>query len=142
MPYAIPMMQSVRRAVAILSPVRARAKVLAREGRTMRSELVSIRRARGLSQQDVADRMGISQQAVHKLERYDADPRMSTIERYSNAVEALIFHRVEEDRGQSMRLAEGSDWESSPAIALHQVRRMSGPRTARVDGWMRERRHA
>lgn len=129
------MMQELRRLAANMNPVRARAKVLARENRRMRTELIAARREAGLTQQDVADRMGVSQQAVHKLERYDADPRLSTIERYANAVGALIEHRVEIDRGQSLRLAIASDWATAPMASV-QVRGVADRRVAQLEGWV------
>lgn len=92
--------------------VRARAKVLAREDRQMRSELVRIRRQNSLTQRDVADALGITPQAIQKLERYDADPKLSTLRRYANAVGALVEHRVTPDLGQSLALASASPWES------------------------------
>lgn len=82
--------------------VRERAKYLAHEDRLLKTELVRRRRDRGLTQQDVADLLGISQQAVQKLERYDSDPKMSTLARYANAVGALVSHQVEFDAGQSL----------------------------------------
>ncbi|ROQ52629.1 helix-turn-helix protein [Rathayibacter sp. PhB152] len=98
---------------ATFRQVRARAKVLAREDREMRAALVRLRHDTGLRQREVAERMGVSQQAVNKLERYDADPKLSTLQRYANAVGAIIEHRVEPDRGQSLRLADRTSW--SPA---------------------------
>jgi len=92
--------------------IRARAKVLAREDRLMRSELVRIRRQNDLTQKDVADALGVSPQAVQKLERYDADPKLSTLRKYANAVGALIEHHVVADVGQSVTLANASSWES------------------------------
>ncbi|MCZ9881920.1 helix-turn-helix domain-containing protein [Arthrobacter sp. B2a2-09] len=106
-------MSTAQTAVPMVTPelVRARAKVLAREHRTMRSELVRLRREGGLTQGDVAERMGVSQQAVSKFERYDSDPKLSTVRRYANAVGALIEHRIERDQGQSVFLAAAkSDW--------------------------------
>lgn len=129
------MMQSLRRVAASLSPVRARAKVLARENREMRSMLVRARRAAGLSQADVAEMLGVTQQAVNKLERYDADPRLSTVERYANAVGALVFHRVEIDRGQSQRLARTDVWVSTNISASSYVRANATARTRTVHGW-------
>ncbi|MDT0169458.1 helix-turn-helix transcriptional regulator [Pseudarthrobacter sp. BRE9] len=103
--------------------VRARAKVLAREHRTMRSELVALRREAGLTQGDVANRMGVTQQAVSKFERYDSDPKLSTVRRYANAVGALVEHRVERDQGQSLVLAAArSDWVPVDAIRFMDVR--------------------
>lgn len=94
-----------------LGLVRPRGKVLARADRELKSELVQMRRDAGLSQKQLAARMGISQQAIQKLERYDSDPRMSTLRRYANAVEALVEHRVTRDVGQSIWLAQPSEWD-------------------------------
>ncbi len=129
------MIDALRRVQNVISPVRARAKVLARADREMRADLVRIRREAGLSQQQVADRMGISQQAVYKLERYDADPRQSTLQRYANAVGALVEHRVYVDRGQSVHLAEDAGWVSIPSGQRHSVTRAKRPRSTAVDGW-------
>ena len=49
-------------------------------------DLVRARRRQGLSQTDVATRMGTSQSAVARLEAGDADVRLSTLERYAAAV--------------------------------------------------------
>lgn len=77
----------------------------------MRSELIRIRRMFGLSQADVAKAMGVTQQAVYKIERYDSDPKLSTLRRYANAVGAIVEHRVTPDVGQSIALASKSTWE-------------------------------
>lgn len=53
-----------------------------------------------MTQKDVAELLGISQQAVQKFESYDSDPKMSTLARYANAVGALVTHSVEPDVGQ------------------------------------------
>ncbi|WP_426323053.1 helix-turn-helix transcriptional regulator [Microbacterium sp. E-13] len=97
-------------AVSPFATVRARAKVLAREDRELRSELIRIRRELGLTQADIAERMGVSPQAVQKLERYDADPKLSTLRRYVNAVGALVQHDVSIDDGQSLALAASDAW--------------------------------
>jgi ribosome-binding protein aMBF1 (putative translation factor) len=44
----------------------------------------------GLSQTVVAARMGTSQSAVARLERGEADPKLSTIERFAAALGATI----------------------------------------------------
>lgn len=129
------MMQAVRRLTAGMNPIRARAKVLARENREMRSALVRIRREAGLTQSDVAERMGVTQQAVHKLERYDADPRLSTVERYANAVGALVLHRVIVDRGQSVRMAMNSPWSSEQAVSSSKVVPILERRVEALHGW-------
>ena len=50
------------------------------------SDLVARRVALGLSQTEVAARMGTSQSAVARLESGDADVRLSTLERYAAAL--------------------------------------------------------
>ena len=55
------------------------------------SEMAAKRRALGLSQTEVAARMGTSQSAVARLESGDADVRWSTIERYA----AALGHQLE-----------------------------------------------
>jgi transcriptional regulator with XRE-family HTH domain len=49
-------------------------------------DLVAQRQAAGLSQTEVAARMGTSQSAVARLEAGAADTRASTLERYAAAV--------------------------------------------------------
>lgn len=104
-------------ATASLDHIKARAKILAREDRLMRTELADIRRANNLTQKDVAELMGVTQQAVNKLERYDADPKLSTLRRYANAVGAIVEHRVTPDRGQSLTTQARTNWESSSRAA-------------------------
>jgi ribosome-binding protein aMBF1 (putative translation factor) len=50
------------------------------------AELAAQRRATGLSQTDVAARMGTSQSAVARLETGDGDVRATTLERYAAAI--------------------------------------------------------
>jgi transcriptional regulator with XRE-family HTH domain len=80
-----------------------RAKHLARADYLLIRDLVQVRIDSGKSQEDIAELLGISQQAVSKIERYDSDPKLSTLRRYSNAVGALVVHVVEPDRGQLNR---------------------------------------
>jgi transcriptional regulator with XRE-family HTH domain len=58
--------------------------------------LVARRRAAGLSQHDVAERMGTSQPAVARLEAGQVDARMSTVQRYAAAVGATLRLSFEE----------------------------------------------
>ncbi|CAN5464297.1 helix-turn-helix transcriptional regulator [soil metagenome] len=53
-------------------------------------ELTARRQALGLSQTEVAARMGTSQSAVARLEAGAADLRVSTLERYAAAVGSPI----------------------------------------------------
>jgi DNA-binding XRE family transcriptional regulator len=56
------------------------------ERRQLVADLTAHRRAAGLSQTEVAARMGTSQSAVARLETGDADVRVSTLERYAAAI--------------------------------------------------------
>lgn len=89
----------------------------------MRAELVQLRRNAGLTQGDLAERMGVSQQAISKFERYDSDPKLSTVRTYANAVGALIEHRVERDHGQSIVIAGAkSDWVQMDMMRFLEIR--------------------
>jgi DNA-directed RNA polymerase specialized sigma24 family protein len=57
-------------------------------------ELVGQRQAAGLSQTEVAARMGTSQSAVARLEAGVTDVRTSTLERYAAAVGGQITWRL------------------------------------------------
>ena len=59
---------------------------MAQDRRRLVTELTAQRQTAGLSQTDVAARMGTSQSAVARLEAGEADVRMSTLERYAAAV--------------------------------------------------------
>ena len=62
-------------------------------GRLVR-ELAGQRQAAGLSQTEVAARMGTSQSAVARLESGTADVRASTLERYAAAVGGQIAWKL------------------------------------------------
>lgn len=52
--------------------------------------LVELRRARRLSQTQVAERMGVRQPTVSGFETESSDPRLSTLQRYARAVEGRL----------------------------------------------------
>ena len=54
------------------------------------AELSATRRRLGLSQTEVAARMGTSQSAVARLEAAGSDVRLSTLERYAEAVGGVL----------------------------------------------------
>ena len=62
-------------------------------GRLVR-ELAEQRQAAGLSQTEIAARMGTSQSAVARLESGTADVRASTLERYAAAVGSQITWKL------------------------------------------------
>ncbi len=59
-------------------------------------DLVAQRQAAGLSQTEVAARMGTSQSAVARLETGATDVRASTLERYAAAVGGEITWKMHE----------------------------------------------
>jgi transcriptional regulator with XRE-family HTH domain len=61
-------------------------KEMAEQRRSLTSSLSAKRMALGLSQTEVAARMGTSQSAVARLESGEADLRLSTLERYAAAI--------------------------------------------------------
>jgi ribosome-binding protein aMBF1 (putative translation factor) len=67
------------------------------ERRRLVGELAEQRRSGGLSQTEVAARMGTSQSAVARLEAGEADVRASTLERYAAAIGSEISWRLQVD---------------------------------------------
>jgi transcriptional regulator with XRE-family HTH domain len=59
---------------------------MAARRRELADELVTLRHAAGLSQTEVAARMGTSQSAVARIESGEADVRLSTLDRYAAAL--------------------------------------------------------
>ena len=62
--------------------------------RALIDELARARRASGLSQTEIAARMGTSQSAVARLESGELDARLSTLERYAAAVGRTVNWHV------------------------------------------------
>jgi DNA-binding XRE family transcriptional regulator len=84
----------------------------------MRKALIEARRSAGLSQSEVAEALGIKQSSVAAFERYDNDPRLSTIRRYAIVVGAQIEHEVRQ-------FSFGGDWKSFTTNAGMSSRRAS-----------------
>lgn len=74
-------------------------KEMAERRRALARALTERRVELGLTQTDVAARMGTSQSAVARIEAGHLDVRMSTIERYAEAVGHVVSWRLE-DRGR------------------------------------------
>jgi predicted transcriptional regulator len=70
---------------------------MAQRRRSLTDALVAQRTALGLSQTQVAARMGTSQSAVARLESGQADLRLSTLERYAAALGQRLDWHLEED---------------------------------------------
>src|SRR5947199_7590368 len=67
---------------------------IAQRRRQLISALVARRQALGLSQTEVAARMGTSQSAVARIESGTADLRLTTVERYAAALGWQIEWRL------------------------------------------------
>jgi transcriptional regulator with XRE-family HTH domain len=70
-------------------------KEMAERRRAYVGRLVEERVSLGLTQTEVAARMGTSQSAVARLESGEADVRISTLERYAAALERSLDVRLE-----------------------------------------------
>jgi predicted transcriptional regulator len=67
-------------------------------GQALIAALSKRRQSLGLSQTEVAGRMGTSQSAIARLEAGGADIRLSTLERYAAALGHAVTWHIEEDR--------------------------------------------
>jgi len=84
--------------------------------------LADHRRAAGLSQTEVAARMGTSQSTIARLEAGEVDPRISTLERYAEALGgrldvALRFDPVQSPQPVYLRPVGGTDPFAAPSAA-------------------------
>lgn len=71
----------------------------AQRRRAVLDELVEARHRSGLSQTEVAARMGTSQSVVGRLEGGGVDARLSTLERYATAVGHRLDVRLAAEEG-------------------------------------------
>jgi DNA-binding XRE family transcriptional regulator len=71
------------------------------ERRRLVADLTAQRQSAGLSQTEVAARMGTSQSAVARLEAGEADLRVSTLERYAAAIGSQIRWQIGLGEGQA-----------------------------------------
>jgi ribosome-binding protein aMBF1 (putative translation factor) len=72
-----------------------RAALMAEDRTRLVRELAEQRQTAGLSQTEIAARMGTSQSAVARLESGTADVRASTLERYAAAVGSQITWKLD-----------------------------------------------
>ena len=89
----LPVMPGFREMALRRSADAQAARMAEERGRLVR-ELARQRQAAGLSQTEVAARMGTSQSAVARLESGIADVRASTLERYAAAVGSEITWKL------------------------------------------------
>lgn len=69
--------------------------------RALMNDLVAARQDSGLSQTEIAARMGTSQSAVARLERGDADVRLSTLDRYATALGRTVDWQIRSQQESS-----------------------------------------
>jgi predicted transcriptional regulator len=70
-------------------------KQMSERRHSVSGQLLSLRKDLGLSQAEVAERMGTSQSAVARFEAGELDVRLSTVERYTVALGARLEWRIE-----------------------------------------------
>jgi predicted transcriptional regulator len=68
---------------------------MAERRHALSGQLTELRRQLGVSQVELAARMGTSQSAVARFEAGDLDVRLSTVERYTTALGARLEWRIE-----------------------------------------------
>ena len=90
---SLPVMPGFRE-MALRRTADAQAARMAEDRGRLVRELAEQRQAAGLSQTEVAARMGTSQSAVARLESGTADVRASTLERYAAAVGSQITWKL------------------------------------------------
>ncbi len=93
-------------------------KEMAQQRKSLAAALSARRVELGLSQTEVAARMGTSQSAVARLESGQADLRLSTLERYAAALGQrldwnLSLISVEAERGH---MSTGGPWDEHPSL--------------------------
>lgn len=76
---------------------RARATANAHAVFGLKDELIALRKKHELSQDEVADRMGVTQPTVSQLERDDSNPTLRTVQKYANAVMGALELNVKDD---------------------------------------------
>lgn len=62
--------------------------------RALQNDLIALRKSKGLSQKDLAERTGLSQQHVSAIESGRIDPRLGTLEAIAHALGAQITLRA------------------------------------------------
>lgn len=107
------------------------ARRMAAERAALVRDLVARRQAAGLSQTEIAARMGTSQSAVARLEAGTADVRASTLERYAAAVGTQIswqpFLHNDPDPSRTTRPIMTPDSAAHPSGGPHPHRQQDPP---------------
>lgn len=99
--------------IAERTPAQRAATMLVQQDRRLVELLVQHRRKSGLTQERVADLMGISQSAVARIESGSRDLHLSTLRRYAQAVGLVYRHHV---MSRAEALAEGPTVEQTTRV--------------------------
>ena len=83
-----------RLGIDLTSPSARLAQDLATGDLGMTLALVSLRKARGLTVEHVAEQLGRTPEQIREFERLEDDPRLSTVRQYALVVGAHIDHQV------------------------------------------------
>lgn len=112
--------------------LRRRARASLEEDKRLIERLCARRKGLHLTQKDIAFRMGVSQPAVSAIESGNADPQLSTIRRYANAMHCMVEYTIRSfdsdddgEKGSSYRLSY-QVVEQAPARAETKVFRRNG----------------
>lgn len=101
----------------------------AREG--LIDDLVERRKLLGVSQAEVASRMGVGQSTISEFENEATDPRLSTLQRYARAVGAEVSVSLQTAADQALhqwRLAASALVGGANLTVVHAGRGVSVPR--------------
>ena len=93
---------------------------MSEQRRQLVADLTTQRRSAGLSQTEVAARMGTSQSAVARLETGEADVRVSTLERYAAAIGSQLAWQAQTGQpgaGQPMLPGAGRPGAGQPMLS-------------------------
>jgi predicted transcriptional regulator len=86
-----------------------------------KEDLKRLRRAAGLTQKQLAEKAGVSQSLIARIERGTVDPRFSTVRRIMSALEPLKSTRTAEDIMSSP--VEGIDSRDSVRAAIDKMKK-------------------
>ncbi|PKV05747.1 helix-turn-helix protein [Bifidobacterium pseudolongum subsp. globosum] len=74
--------------------MRQRARQQIEENKAILHLLVRRRRNMGLTQEEIAFRLGITQPAVSAMESGNSSPTLETLGRYANALDCVVHHEI------------------------------------------------
>lgn len=94
--------------------------------------LARMRHRLGLTQREVARRMGVKQPTISELENEASDPRLSTIYRYARAVDAVVVLEL-----RPRLAAAQTDTYRRDAVTVHSVVNREAP-SCRAVGWQHQ----